>query len=202
MEIKKYTNENVGFGNMYIIISNDEFLVIDPCVKADVVMPDIKSKKCVGIFLTHAHFDHFCAIESWLGFGKIFLHQNAYLKLQDATENASALFDLRTSIDLTENQVVFVEENMTVKVGNEKGKVMEFFGHTDCSIALLFDNDFFCGDFIFEGGNIGRYDLPTGSAFLMRNSLRKLKSLDENITVHAGHGKDFLLKDFNKILFY
>lgn len=202
MEIKKYTNKDVGFGNMYIIITNDEFLVVDPCVNASNVISHIKGKKCKGIFLTHAHFDHFCEIESWLEFGKVFLHQNAYIKLQNASENASTLFGAEANIDLAENQVIFAEENMIITVGDKKAKVMEFFGHTDCSVGLLFNSDLFCGDFIFAGGNIGRYDLPTGSAFQMRNSLRKLKSLNENITVHAGHGEDFLLKDFNKNMFY
>ncbi len=66
---------------MYIIFSKNQFLVVDPCVNFENVKNDIMNLQCVGIFLTHAHFDPFCEIKSWIDKGKVFLHQNALQKL-------------------------------------------------------------------------------------------------------------------------
>ena len=60
-------------------------------------------------------------------------------------------------------------------------------GHKSDLISILFDNHLFCGDFIFEW-TIGRTDLPSGNPIQMKESIKKIMSLDKNTIVYPGHG--------------
>jgi len=60
-------------------------------------------------------------------------------------------------------------------------------GHKSDLISLLFGKALFCGDFIFEG-TIGRTDLKDGNFKEMQNSIKKILTLDKNITIYPGHG--------------
>lgn len=196
IKITKKTNPQ-SFGNMFVVCTKQNFLVIDPCVGFESIKPLVKNKNCVGVFLTHAHFDHFAEIESFLSQGfNIFLSKHAETNMQNPNTNVSLIFGKSFTAKVPKQQLKIVKEGDIIKFENLEAKVLELFGHTNCSIGLVLENHFFCGDFIFEDSNIGRCDLPTGSPLEMRNSLRKLKNLDENTIVHSGHGNDFLLKDF------
>ena len=55
------------------------------------------------------------------------------------------------------------------------------------------ENAIFTGDTLFKN-SIGRTDLPTGNERLVKNSLEKLKKLDQSIKVYPGHGDETTLK--------
>lgn len=194
--VKKFIN-NIRHGNLFLVCSEREFLIIDPCVNFREIEPEVKGKRCAGIFLTHAHFDHFQEIESFLPCNApLFIHKNAVSKFSDPALNCSGLFDDFKNYDVKHYQLKFVGEGDQIQVGKSVGTVLELPGHSDCSIGLVIDGHFFCGDFIFAGRNIGRYDLPTGSGQQLRQSLRRLKELNPELLVHPGHYEDFLLKDY------
>lgn len=193
--VQKFTNPNHA-GNLFLVCSEEEFLIVDPCVNFSKIETEVQGKRCVGILLTHGHFDHMEEVESFLAQGfPIFLHRNALAKFGDPTLNCSCLFETPQRFDILPEQFKTVGEGDRIQVGSVTGTVLELPGHSDCCIGLVVGGHFFCGDFIFEGGNIGRYDLPTGSGQSMRQSLRKLKQLPPTLLVHPGHGGDFLLKD-------
>ena len=98
--------------------------------------------------------------------------------------------------DFSKAKIKTVKENDIFEIEECSLKVVELFGHTNCSIGFLIDSCFFVGDCIFTGGNIGRYDLKTGSGFQTRVTLRKLKTFDLYLKVFAGHNETFMLKDF------
>lgn len=196
IKIEKYTNPEY-YGNMYLLTSQNKCLVVDPCVNFSQIKSEINEKKLVGVFLTHAHFDHFCEIESFFNLDtKFYLTQEANLKIKNCDENASNLFGKKVSIDIPDEKICYICENEKLNLGDEQGRFIILKGHTDCSAGLIIAQDFFCGDFIFENGHYGRYDLPTGNGEEMRNSFRKLKTLDKDLIVHSGHGNDFLLKNY------
>ncbi len=62
-------------------------------------------------------------------------------------------------------------------------------GHKSDSISIYFKEDkmMFTGDFLFRN-TIGRTDFPTGSMQDMKESLKKVKVYDKDITVYPGHG--------------
>lgn len=84
-----------------------------------------------------------------------------------------------------------------------KYKIIENPGHTKDSISIYFkeENLMFCGDFIFKG-TIGRTDLPTGNMIEMKNSIKKLLTLNENIILYPGHYNETTLKEEKENLVY
>ena len=55
----------------------------------------------------------------------------------------------------------------------------------------------FSGDMLFKN-SIGRYDLPTASYGEIKNSIEKLKLLNDNIKVYPGHGPETNIGDEKK----
>ncbi|HSQ49420.1 MAG TPA: MBL fold metallo-hydrolase [Candidatus Deferrimicrobiaceae bacterium] len=85
-----------------------------------------------------------------------------------------------------------LEEGNTVAFGNETLKVIHTPGHTPGSICLVGEKLVFTGDTLFAG-SIGRTDFEGGSMKEMQASLRKLKTLPNQLMVYAGHGGTSLI---------
>jgi len=75
------------------------------------------------------------------------------------------------------------------KLGEYRLKIISTPGHTEESVSCLVDERFlFTGDFLLVG-NIGRVDFIKNGAELAYESAKKIKSLDDDIVVLAGHVK-------------
>ena len=75
-------------------------------------------------------------------------------------------------------------------------------GHTPGSVCLIWGDQMFSGDTLFEG-SCGRVDLPGGDPRVMLQSLRRLASLQADYHVHPGHGGSTTLsgeKQYNPYL--
>ena len=66
-------------------------------------------------------------------------------------------------------------------------KVINTPGHTDGGVCFLVGDSLFTGDTLFRR-NIGRTDLFGGDSKKIKESLKKLFSIDGNYTVYPGHG--------------
>lgn len=51
--------------NCYILIENNECIIIDPADDYELIKKYIKDKKLVGVIITHHHFDHVGAISNF-----------------------------------------------------------------------------------------------------------------------------------------
>lgn len=153
---------------------------------------------CLGVFVTHSHFDHIFCIEEWQEAGaNVFCSKNAINNANNEITNASFFFNKHCY--KIKNEIV-VCDNDIVKVGNKNFKVLETSGHTDCSISLLGQDDYgynvlFCGDLLFENGGVGRTDLPTGNEKLLAQSLNKIMNIKKPLKVYPGHGNVFVIND-------
>jgi glyoxylase-like metal-dependent hydrolase (beta-lactamase superfamily II) len=54
------------------------------------------------------------------------------------------------------------------------------------------------GDLIFEGGGVGRTDIPGGDESLLKESIRRILEFPEDFWVYPGHGKPFKIGDAKK----
>jgi len=147
------------------------------------------------IVLTHGHFDHahytseyVCAFPD----AEIICHSEELKVLLDPSANLSTLFADERSYRFPYKTV---EEGDMISLGKtESGanmifKIIHSPGHTPGSICLLCEElgIMLTGDTLFNGG-YGRTDFAYGSATQMRESLRRLLSLDGAVRFYPGHG--------------
>jgi glyoxylase-like metal-dependent hydrolase (beta-lactamase superfamily II) len=75
-----------------------------------------------------------------------------------------------------------------IRLGEESIKVIDTPGHSIGSISLVTDIGVFVGDVAFEGGGVGRTDLPGGDEEVLSMSIAKLKKLSPDTVIYSGHG--------------
>lgn len=151
--------------NCYLLIKDNNCLVIDPGDEYKRIVNEIDNLSCKGILLTHHHFDHVGAVDYLINKYNVLVYDRNNLK-----EGINNIFDFNFEV-----------------IYNP--------GHTDDSISFYFKEEkvLFSGDFIFKG-SIGRTDLG-GNYSDMINSINKIKKYDNNIIIKPGHGKETKLGD-------
>lgn len=162
MRIKKIIVGNLET-NCYLLIKGSKVLIVDPGDESEKIINEVDNLDCVGILLTHHHFDHVGALDELLSYYKVNFYDRNNLK--EGVNN----------IDVFNFEVIYNP------------------GHTRDSISYYFkdDNILFSGDFIFKD-SIGRTDLG-GNDLEMFDSINKIKQYNRNIIIKPGHGDDTTL---------
>lgn len=145
--------------NCYLLINNDDCLIIDPGDDLLKIKEAIKTRNLLGILITHRHFDHIGALEPLMKLYKTRVYDYHNLEEQE------------------------------YEIGPFKFEVIYTLGHSDDSVTYYFRDQevMFVGDFIFLG-SIGRTDLETGDRTKMKNSLDMIKTFKTDIKLYPGHG--------------
>ncbi|MHB8096594.1 MAG: MBL fold metallo-hydrolase [Erysipelotrichaceae bacterium] len=168
--------------NTYLIVNNNEVIVIDPVSKADRIQALLnEGEKVVGICLTHGHFDHIGAVDDLVNIYQcpVYIHEDDFELTQDPEKNYSQTKKIKLK-----SKISFYSDNMRIKsFGFE---VIHTPGHTKGSVCLRFEENLFTGDTLFKG-SIGRTDLYGASPQEMKQSLRTLRSLTNNYLIYPGH---------------
>ncbi|MBQ8131453.1 MAG: MBL fold metallo-hydrolase [Bacilli bacterium] len=163
MEIKKVV---VGAleENCYILIKDNNCLVIDPGADYMKIKEEIGDNKIIGVLITHSHYDHIGALRHFLTKRSIKIFKRSNLEEKEYT------------------------------VGNFKFEAIHTPGHSKDSATFYFreENVMFIGDFIFKD-SIGRTDLPGGNSMDMEESLEKIKAYDPSIKIYPGHNEESTL---------
>lgn len=189
MEIITLGDDYVLTSNCYIILSGEIFSVVDPSVsyeKAKSAIPYLDTYKPGYVLLTHGHADHLWEIYSYVDVGcEVLATEHDASVAADSSLNCSALFDMDTTYN---GKYRKINEGEIISVGDTSFTVLETPGHTAGSVCYLTEGLAFTGDTLFASGGYGRFDLPTGNLVQLRESLRRLFTLDENLKVYSGHG--------------
>lgn len=194
-------NDNYMETNCYLLEFDGSALVIDPTKSFDLLPKGVK-QKIKGVFITHGHFDHFEALESYKNKNITFyMHKKCFEKVSNSLKNCSYMGYKKLEVNLKEEKVVFLKENDIINDFEKEIKVIELFGHTDCSLGFIIDYDIFCGDAIFLG-SIGRTDLYSGNFNEMKKTTKKVKQIKENYTIYPGHGDITTLDNEKKNNYY
>ena len=190
--------------NCYIIYNNDlNAVIIDPGAEADKIFKviDEYNLKIDKIILTHAHPDHFGAIEEVRNKYNIKVYMCD--KDRDMLENRSKELSSMLGIDSSGIKAdIFLKEDDEIEFFDKKFKVIETPGHTPGGMCLLIDKVLIAGDTLFKG-SIGRTDLPGGDFDVIMKSLEKLMKLDDDILVLPGHGPETTIeyeRNFNPFI--
>ena len=177
--------------NMYIVKSGNEGVVIDPSVSYSHVCQvlDDENIKIKYILITHAHFDHFLEIESWVKGtqAEVIVGEADSPALSDSKLNCYWQF-MRVDRGYI-GQHTSVKDGESIKFGNSELKIIETPGHSRGSISFFGDGELFVGDVLFAGGGFGRVDLPGADYRVLMQSIKKLLALPKETRVNCGHGE-------------
>lgn len=188
MIIKKFVVSDMG-NNNYLLIDGDEAVLIDSTgliPELDSVLNEY-SAKLKYILLTHCHFDHILGVVDYQK--KYGAKVGIHIKEKENLEKTDEFLDMygipRFEVPVPD---FYLDDNDTVKFGEEEIKVIHLPGHTSGGAGFLVGNNLFSGDTIFLG-SVGRSDLPTGDFETLKETIHnKIFTLDDNIIIHTGHG--------------
>lgn len=164
MEIKKVIT-GVLDENCYVLIKNNTAIIIDPGDDYLDIKEAIGENKVLAVLISHSHFDHIGALRNFLTKRSIKIFKKSSLEEKEYT------------------------------IGDFKFKCIYTPGHSKDSVSFFFEenNCMFVGDFVFKE-SIGRTDLPGGDNNDMKESLNKLLTFNESITLYPGHDDETTLK--------
>lgn len=189
MELKKLVIGPLSV-NCYLLQSEENAVVIDPCLFTDALKEfcDNNSNKKITVLLTHCHFDHI------LGANKIRELYGAQIMI--GREDEAGLFNTKLSLSdrfrakqTPFNADVLLSDGDVIDLGDIKIKVISTPGHTVGGVSYL------CGDALFSGDTLfyesfGRTDFYGGNAKQLKASIDKLLELPEQTVVYSGHGEE------------
>ncbi|WP_138159074.1 MBL fold metallo-hydrolase [Peptoniphilus catoniae] len=175
--------------NCYVVFDEENrAIIIDPGAQSDYIRETIEHRdlKVDKIIVTHAHPDHFGAMEELSKYFKVKTyigkHENEILKKRSSEIGKEVSAD------------VLVRNGEEISFGENYFKVIKTPGHTPDGMCLLIDNILFSGDTLFRG-SIGRTDFEGGDYKTMLNTLKNLMELPEDTLVLPGHGPETTIGD-------
>ena len=176
--------------NCFIIKDGDEYAVIDPSVSFQDAAREIGdvSDKVRYILLTHAHFDHVWALDSWVKATGVTptISEHDAGALSDPYANCSKTFlGLDFIYSAPYNTVIGGDR---LPFGSTEIEVISTPGHTPGSVSYLYQSSVFVGDTVFSDGGYGRCDLPGGNSSLIKASINYLLTLPKDTVIYSGHG--------------
>ena len=166
-----------------IIDPGGDFLKIKGLTEKENLTPE-------AVLLTHGHFDHIGAAESFVKEGV-----KCYVKEEDAPMLTSPDLSLAKIFGfpfygVSRHEVLSEGKN---KIGDFSVTVYHTPGHSEGSVCIKVGDYLFTGDTLFSGG-YGRFDMPGGNYKKLFSSLKFLAGLGFDGRVLPGHGEETSLK--------
>jgi hydroxyacylglutathione hydrolase len=187
--------------NTYLIADEQtrQAVVIDPSFGSKRAAEEIRQQgyELVGIWLTHAHFDHVAGVQELLdAFGDeipVGLHPSDIPLWNYAGGAAMFGFDLKPGPE----PKLRLRHGQILSLGQSSFEVRHTPGHSPGHVVFYCAEDriVFCGDLIFQMG-VGRTDLPGGSYATLLESIRmQVIPLPPETRLLSGHGNETTVGD-------
>ena len=193
-EIKSFTVGPIET-NCYAILNIDlkKVVLVDPGFKDYSILNWINNKKAKVefILLTHGHFDHILGLSMFEDVPTYINSLDEEL-LEDSEKNAGFFINAK-EFKKPEKLKTFNDEILIPFCGSQF-KTMHTKGHTKGSSCYIFLNKvIFTGDTLFKNA-VGRCDLHGGNSSDIKNSIKKIANIKENLKVLPGHGSQTTLE--------
>jgi glyoxylase-like metal-dependent hydrolase (beta-lactamase superfamily II) len=177
--------------NTYVAGDGKDVVIIDSGAAAADVAKIVGSRKVLGIFITHEHFDHLtnCADYARQFNADIYCSREVFDNLvyyRTQIEIEGVLYDIAQLSDEVKVNIIRSEDELSL--GSMIIKPYFMPGHSFGSIVYCIGDDMFTGDVLFTRG-IGRTDLMTDGKKYMTKTLNRLADI-KFATAHHGHGED------------
>ena len=173
--------------NCYLLQQGNKCVIVDVAYRCQQLVDYVNSNnlQVIAVLLTHGHFDHCGGVEQLksgcnLGDVPVYVHQADVKMCHDAKNNW-----FRIACDNC-----FPTHNVCegrLAIDSFTFDVLHTPGHTPGSVVYLLDDMMFSGDTLFYK-SVGRTDFPQGDAQALAKSLQKLKQLQIDYKIYAGHG--------------
>ncbi len=178
--------------NCYVVSSNGVAFVVDIGAEPLKVKEycDKMSLSVEGILLTHGHYDHVGAVNSFqkLTGAKIYVSEKDGI-LANSYKNMAFAFG-KVMDKFTPDCIV--EDGDIITIGDMTVKVVATAGHTAGGLCFILEDNIFSGDTLFQT-SYGRTDFPTGDFDALKDSISKLFALEGDYKVFPGHGNSTTL---------
>lgn len=197
MYVKKIINSYFKT-NSYIFEYKNSLFIIDPGSDLNKIINSLENKKIDYILLTHGHMDHIGSVKDLI---KLY-NPKVYLSKEDEDYISGKII-----LDLYFNKNNYNFEYIDYSNFNIEGiKIINTKGHSKGSVSIYLEKEgiIFTGDTLFKG-SFGRFDFPLGNFKELKESIKLLFSLDENVIIYPGHGENSVIsieKSENIINFY
>ena len=208
MRIFKLKPLSVCDTNCYIVASQqNNAVLIDAPADADYIIEQLEfyGVTLKKIFITHGHFDHIGAVADLVEKTgcEVYIDIFDKNKLSDNSGALANLFRIAGYRSYT-GEVNTFNDGDILTLDELEFKVMETPGHSSGSVCFICQDNIFTGDTLFAKSQ-GRTDFPDGDEELMKKSLAKIASIEEDLHVYPGHMSTSTLKEekrFNPYLIY
>ena len=196
------------FSNTYVVWDSESLnaLIVDCGNEVEPLCRFVKDEglSVKYIFLTHAHYDHVLYMEDYRAAfpeAKLVIGARDAALLSDVEGNVSYLFDDGRAFGSVDEKLC---DGEILALGESKLQVLSVPGHTPGCICLYSEPDklMVTGDTLFGGGGIGRTDFKYGSIEALRESLKRILSMDGDIVILPGHGGASKIAYEQRSLFY
>lgn len=195
MKVESFITSPIGT-NTYLVSENGRGILIDVGSDGeDLYLYALKEGITLeAVLLTHGHFDHAngCAELQQKGI-KIYIHEADAEKLY-TYKGMAAFAGVKLNAFKADE---FVEDGETLSLIGKKINVLHTPGHSKGSVCYVIDDSVFCGDTLFCG-SYGRYDFYDGDLNELKNSAKKIFSLNGDYKLYPGHGEFSTLDEERK----
>lgn len=192
--------------NCYLVAENKgcQGVIIDPGDDPQIILErsSLLDLSIAGILVTHGHWDHIRAVREIKEktSAEVFCHKDD-LPLYNALVEQLAFVGMEGQPPVPVDTLV--RDNETIEVAGLRFTVLHTPGHSPGSVSFLIDNVLFCGDVLFEGGAVGRTDLPGGSASQLKASItNRIFSLPPETVIYPGHGPQTTVGKESSLTFF
>src|SRR5258706_7915268 len=195
LNIKAFTFNPVRENTYVLYNEKDECCIIDPGCYFPEEKNELKTWiekagwNSLLLLNTHCHLEHV--------FGNKFVYDTWGLKLH-IHEKEKPVLDFapqsglmwQMPFDHYDGPLVYLKENLNIKIGDEDLEVRFTPGHSPGSVSFYQEASGFVigGDVLFNG-SIGRTDLPLGDFDTLMSSIQtQFFTLPDDTKVYSGHG--------------
>jgi glyoxylase-like metal-dependent hydrolase (beta-lactamase superfamily II) len=195
--------------NTYLVGDQDtkQGVIIDPAWDGHLLAEKFHQLgwELLGVWLTHAHFDHYGGLADLLEYTEENVQDNFFVGLHPNDMNlwkmkgGAPLFGM--NLKATPKPSHDFQDGELLNVGKYEFEVNHTPGHSSGHVIFYCQKEgvLFSGDLIFNQG-IGRTDLPGGSFQELMDSIRRcVIPLPDETRIYSGHGPETTVGDEKRI---